>query len=634
MNNKQQLATQIAEQIEVMLQSKRVLARTNAPIQPRDILVLMQTRTNVDFLLQQLASRHIPNTGIDRLRLNQHIAVLDMLALMQFLCNHNDDMSLACALLSPIFNLNHNDLTEICYNRINSKQVTQERANSLFAYIAEHNRELHQQLQDLIELAQTHLMPSHFITHILYGEGYMAHFIARLGEVAQEILQYMISQAQNYEHAHIAPNLYDFVSWLKQLESDIKLDSDSGGNKVRIMTVHGAKGLESPIVILADSHAPPNVKENIIIYEDKANEHNGQIPIILAMNGGKEKHFGIFAQAKQQYDAVRYEEYWRLLYVAITRAADELHIFGSGKKLEKKTDEAKTWYDKIFAAMSELPNVVTYENGMMQYSPHENDNHNHQIEGDLGDDASVSRETFLPHNLVSGDDAMSPSTFTLPPQFNLPTAPPPMRFKAVTSLRGQSLSADNIEVNYINNLLPNNYVNTTLPAKLKGELIHALLERQVNMRYADFLCAAPNILPHVAKAYGVELSQAQIVEVLQPFEVIANDAILVELLELPAFAELPMLGKIGLGKIGKDALSSQVALSAQIVPSSQIALSSQIDRVIINADNIHIIDFKTGEHANDDGYANMHQLQLGAYQAMLSNLYPNHHIITSLFYVI
>jgi ATP-dependent helicase/nuclease subunit A len=553
MNNQQKNAMQIAEEIEEMLSSGRILARTKLPIQAGDILVLVQARSNlVHELITQLNLRQIPNTGIDRLKLNNDIAVWDMLALAQFICNHDDDMSLACILASPLFGLDYQHITNLCYHR---------GEKTLLQHIMQNDEEakLQQQLLRLINLAKTHLMPSHFFTHLLYGDGYINQFIARLGDGVIDILHNLIYQAENYEKAHLAPNLYDFVRWLRLVESEVKRDLDDGLNKVRIMTVHGSKGLEAPVVILADSDRVPNMKENILVHMEQ------DLPMMLAMSGGQKKHFGLFKQTKQQHDTQKYCEYWRLLYVALTRACDELHIFAHSKA---KDDN---WYGKLWQQFDDLPNVVVHESGVKEYSFSDDDNYD-----------SLENK---------------PITLSILPQFDAPAKPPHKHFQAVTSIANDDI---------INHATPAAN-NLSLPAKLKGNIIHAMLERQLNLPYVDFLQAAPNILPHIAKSYGLELNQTQINELLAPLIAIAQYDKLVELLQQPALAELPLVG---------------------LLKNSPV--SAQIDRVIFTDETLHIIDFKTGESAVIDA---AYQSQLLNYQQLLQKLYPQKTISTSLFYV-
>jgi ATP-dependent helicase/nuclease subunit A len=552
MNNQQKAAIQIANQIEEMLLSKRILARTKAPIQAGDILVLVQARSNlVHALITQLNLRQIPNTGIDRLKLNNDIAIWDMLAVAQFICNHDDDMSLACILASPLFAIDYQHITNLCYHR---------GEKTLLQHIMQNDEDAHlqQKLLRLIELAQTHLMPSHFFTHLLYGEDYIRQFTKRLGEGMNDLLHNLIYQVENYEKAHLAPNLYDFVRWFRMAESEVKRDLDDGLNKVRIMTVHGSKGLEAPVVILADSNKIPNLHEDILIYDEQ------ELPIMLAMSGGQKKHFGVFKQTKQQYDAAKWQEYWRLLYVALTRACDELHIFAHSKA---KDDN---WYGKLLQQFNGLPNVVLHDDGVKEYCIDE---------------------------VVQAEDVLAQSPTLSMPIFNAPNKPPQRAFRAVTSM-----ATDNLIMNDAAKILP-----SIIPAKIKGNIIHALLQRQVNLPYAEFLQAAPQILPHIAKSYGLELQQAQKEELLAPLMAILAHNELVALLEQLALAELPMVGML-----------------------KNNAAVAQIDRVIFNDETLHIIDFKTGEGTVTDA---TYHAQLLNYQQLMQKLYPQKAISTSLFYV-
>jgi ATP-dependent helicase/nuclease subunit A len=557
MSKKQNLVLQIATEIENWLKEGRILASTNRPISPADILILVQARGGkgglVEKLINALALKNIPTSGLDRLKLSDNLAIKDLIALINFTQNPFDELNLSCLLISPIIQLSYEQLTELCVGRL---QV------NLFDYIASHSQELHLKLQNYRQIARQNLIPSHFLVKILYGANLLELYTQIMGEVATDVLLELINLAVHYEKSTIAPNLYEFAAWLENNQSEIKRDLDSSEGRLRIMTVHGSKGLEAPVVILADCDRTQVDKE----YFGEFDLGDQQL---LLFKPKEAERFGIFAVAQTQANEARMAEYWRLLYVALTRAADELHIFGSGNKKD-------SWYEKLEQVIKTMPNVKLYDDGKMQY--HSADQPENEASSKAKGDKTS--EIFAPLPLIKAPKPPFKSHFT---QVSQITSNNSVQYKASPPMQDD------------------------IPPQLRGNVVHKLLQYQAGNKYADFLHNVDKLLVHILKDFATELPDELQKKLLRPFYQIAENKELVALLEMPAISEMPVVGDL-----------------------NNMRVSAQIDRFIINSSEIYIIDFKTSEN---DLLNQSYIDQLLCYKNLVESLYPSHNVNLGLLYV-
>ena len=194
----------------------------------------------------------MPVAGADRLVLTEHIAVMDLMVLADALLLPADDLALATVLKSPLFGLDDEDLFEIAWER---KDIA---AHGVAGEGAHGNHALRGGRAKLERLAQwAHKdMPFGFYARVLGAERGRKRFLARLGHEADDALDEFLNLALDYERRE-TPSLQGFIAWLRAARTDIKRDMEITRDEVRVMTVHGAKGLEAPIVVLADTTTPP-----------------------------------------------------------------------------------------------------------------------------------------------------------------------------------------------------------------------------------------------------------------------------------------------------------------------------------------------------------------------------------------
>ncbi|MFT4314128.1 MAG: UvrD-helicase domain-containing protein [Wolbachia pipientis] len=308
------LAQAIAQRIHNWLNEGRILVAKDRHIEPRDIMILVRQRNAlVDYIISELKKVNVPVIGRDYFRIMDYIAVQDLIALAEFLLLQANDLALANVLKSPLFNFTEDDLFKIAYDR---------KEQSLWEKLHDYHEITSNELNYLINLSKTE-SPLTLFTHILRTG--KKKFAARLGLECFEILDEFMNLVLQFEH----PSLQAFVQWIKENNPEIKNDMQSERNAVRIMTIHKSKGLQIPIVFLVDTNTVPRNSESILFDTTEA-------PFWCGKNNN-----AYCDQVKREKKLEDYNEYLRLLYVALTRAEDELYILG------KEPVQKGSWYDLV-----------------------------------------------------------------------------------------------------------------------------------------------------------------------------------------------------------------------------------------------------------------------------------------------
>jgi len=308
------LAQAIAHKIHNWLNEGRILVAKDRHIEPRDIVILVRQRNVlVDYIISELKKANVPVVGRDYFRIMDYIAVQDLIALAEFLLLQANDLALANALKSPLFNFTEDDLFNIAYDR---------KEQSLWERLQDYHGIIYSELNYLINLSRIE-SPLTLFTHILRTG--KKKFAARLGLECFEVLDEFMNLVLQFEN----PSLQAFVQWIKENNPEIKNDMQSERNAVRIMTIHKSKGLQAPIVFLVDTNTVPRNSESIIF-------DGTEVPFWCGKNNN-----AYCDQVKREKKLEDYNEYLRLLYVALTRAEDELYI------LSKEPVQKGSWYDLI-----------------------------------------------------------------------------------------------------------------------------------------------------------------------------------------------------------------------------------------------------------------------------------------------
>lgn len=336
------LAKQIAKKISTWLKNGERLPAKGRAIEPRDIMILVQRRSSFLYqVIRALKSHKIPVAGADRLQLLENIAVQDLLALCEFLLLPEDDFHLACVLKSPLFGLNEEQIFELCFDRGKESLWQRLKQHPKFSFESTILREL---------LKSVDFMgPYSLLSKILNEFEGWKKFQGRLGLEVRDVIEELLSLAINFEEREVF-SLQKFVYWMKGQKIDVKRDfMGHSRNEVRVMTIHGAKGLQSPIVFLPDTTRVPQVREDWLpssvgwIWNPRMDEDIEQTSVL-----------------RQALQKKKIEEYYRLLYVAMTRAEDRLYICG----YEGQRSSAEgNWYEVMTNALVPLAHSFDLSEG-------------------------------------------------------------------------------------------------------------------------------------------------------------------------------------------------------------------------------------------------------------------------------
>ncbi len=333
------LAERIAGTIHGWIENREMLPSLGRPIRAGDVLILVRKRAPfAPVMVSALKTRGIDVAGADRLLLTEQLAVQDLVALGAFLCLPDDDLSLAAVLKSPLFDLDDDDLTGLANPRkgsLWSELRARATDNDRFRTAAETLRRWQQQAE--------RMPPFEFYCALLDGEGGRARMLARLGSEAADAIDEFLNLAIAYDGS-APPSLEGFLAWLREGRREVKRDMEQGRDEVRVMTVHGAKGLEAPIVFLPDtcttrSGRSPN---GLLVLDDAARPTAVPPPFLWPVKGTNKVR--AVQQAKARLAVSETEERNRLLYVAMTRARDRLYVAGFEGKIRAPAD---CWYNLI-----------------------------------------------------------------------------------------------------------------------------------------------------------------------------------------------------------------------------------------------------------------------------------------------
>ncbi len=331
-----QLADRISAEIETLLTTgAQITTRKGVrAVHAGDVLILVQTRGPLFAeIIRACKARGLPIAGADRLKLGEEMAVKDLVALLSFLATPEDDLSLAALLRSPLIGISEAELYDLAHGRP--------------GYLWEKLRNLdHRAVQILTDLRNQvdYLRPYDLLERTLVRHDGRRRLIARLGEEAEDAIDELLNQALAYESTAV-PSLTGFLSWLEADSVQVKRQADGAGDKIRVMTVHGAKGLEAEIVILPDT-ADRNPQERDSLYADAGGNVLWKTP--------KDESPPAIAALRAQKQGHEAEENLRLLYVALTRARCWLIVAGAGK-----ANKEGAWHKIVTEGMGRLETQPT-----------------------------------------------------------------------------------------------------------------------------------------------------------------------------------------------------------------------------------------------------------------------------------
>ena len=556
-------ADDLASRIQDMLTEAPVLASTGRPLTPGDILVLVRSRGELaSLIVARLFGRGVPVAGVDRLHLHEPLAVQDLLAAMKFAVQPNDDLSLACLLVSPLIGWDQDRLRELAYGRQGSLWREVRRRPDEFG-------EAHEALAGLLAMAD-YATPSRFLETILSGPLQARRKLySRLGMAARDAIDELMNSALEFERNEV-PSLDRFIAWFSRGTVDVQRDPGQPANEVRVMTVHGAKGLEAPVVILADATADPARLGRTPMTLDFEMEPGAPAPLLRPKKDERRPPFDEQIQLEEVRDL---QEHWRLLYVALTRAADRLIVSGVAPKTKKDRSDARPencWHRIVERALI-ASNAEAVE-GRLVY----------------GSGGSIrpkkQREKVQLPTMAVPDWALQPAP---------PEARPP-----------RPLAPSAIAVDDESAPPPSEAMRA---AARRGTVIHQLFERLAGVEPEARVPCALRWLEHSAGVSN-ESERQEIVD--QVCSILSDER----------FSAL-----FGFGSLGEAPL-------AATLPDGRV-IAGTIDRLLVEESRVSVIDFKTGKvPASDDQIPTSHRRQMEAYAEALRVIFPGRDISAALLY--
>ena len=577
---RKRLAEEIAAQIKRWMDSGEMLPSLGRRVQPGDVMILVRRR-NVFFeaMVQALKAAGVPVAGADRMKLAEQIAVLDLLALGAFCLLPEDDLTLATVLKGPLFNFSEDDLFDLCWNRQQPRlwHELQRRAGERPLWRTA-NDELHKWLShaDLVT-------PFALYAELLGAGGGRQRLVARLGPQANEPIDEFVAAALAYER-EATPSLQGFLSWFPRHAGEVKRDLDQGRNEVRVLTVHGAKGLESPIVILPDTCDLPKDQSNGGLLWGEAPAPPVHAPGPAAARAvpqlywpmRKDNDTDVTAALRGRRQAEQMEEYRRLLYVALTRARDRLYVSGYlGSRDAEKGPQQGCWYDMIAAGFDHLPATT-------------------QIPLPWGDEAR-RYETNPDSRAAARPAADAARTVAAPDWLRRPAPPEPVPPRPLSP--SQPSRQDPAP------LSPTTAKNQE--GLKRGRLIHRLLQTLPDLPEAERAPAAARFLAHPGHALDAASQATLLTEVMT----LLGDPRFAAIFRPEARTEAPLAGRIA---------------NRMVV--------GQVDRLLVTHDTVLVVDYKTNRPPPsvvadvDPAYLD----QMALYRGLLAQVFPRHRIEAAL----
>ncbi len=571
----QRLAEALAGWIANETAGASMLESRGRPLRPGDVLVLVRRRNAfARSLVRALKARTVPVAGLDRLVLTDQPAVADLLALCDVLLLPEDDLQLACVLTSPLGGLSDDSLMELAIGRKASlwaalRGRAGERADWLAAdgFITT--------LLARVDYASPHAL----LVEALGRLGGRARLLARLGPDAAEPIDELLGAALTHARTH-PPGLQSFLHWLRQSGAEVKREAEGAGGSVRIMTVHGAKGLQAPLVILPDTTALPPDDGPLMWAQDP--DGGADVPV---WSPRKELRCAASGALREAAAARQREEHNRLLYVALTRAEDRLLVCGWQPR---RALPEGCWYELVargFSCLGASPatSPLPWEGAVLRHAcgqirPPEAD------AGGTGDGGGA----MLPAWAGRAPDwtPAPPPRETVPPSPLAPSRPEGAELgpvpQAASPLAARDLSGARFQ---------------------RGQMAHALLQHLPTLPRAERRAAALHWLrrPGVAIADPQTLAD-QVMSVLDHPE-------LAPLFGPEGRAEVPLTGVVGGAVVG-----------------------GLVDRLAVLPDRVLVADYKTNRTppARAEDVPVLYLRQMAAYRDVLRGALPGRAVICAL----
>jgi ATP-dependent helicase/nuclease subunit A len=566
------LAKRIQAEIKSLVESSTMTGSSGKRRRLRhgDMLVLVRRRGNAfDAVIQALKHANIPVAGADRLKLTEHIAIIDLMNLADALLLPQDDLALAVALKSPLFGLTDDDLFRLAWQRKGSLR-------DALSHHAAAEGQFDTALRRLraCEARVPQETPFAFYAWLLGGDGGRARILKRLGHEANDALDEFLELALAYERKAPA-SLQGFMAWLRAADLEVKRDMEISRDEVRVMTVHGAKGLEASVVFLVDTTSSPSDTQRLKLIRLPRGNAAPYAPGVVVWAGKKAEDPAAVAAARKAMLGDTEDEYRRLLYVAMTRAADRL-IVGGCMPGNMNAVRRFSWYDLIVKGLGDsglqVQDIETPSGPVKRYFRPEDAT---DPIGTAATPAATTPPTALPAWLQTPAPPEAPPGNLLRPSDPADDAGQRVRTGDSLQMRARALR--------------------------RGSLVHRLLQSLPDVATERRQDAALRYLARNAEDWTERDREA-----------LANGV-------------LALIADIRFGQVFTSASRAEVPIVGRLdrPGCSPVLVSGQIDRLVVTPSEVLIVDYKTN-HAPPSGAAEApaaYLRQLALYRAVLQKLY-------------
>jgi ATP-dependent helicase/nuclease subunit A len=554
------VAERIAREIKGWVDSKRPLGPRGRTISPDDVLILVQVRSILFHeIIRALIRAGVPTPGADRLAVTTHIGVLDMMALGDVLSNPADDLQLAALLRSPLFDVSEDELLAVAQPRGDKRLWRAIEGSDILSVKAAYDQLY--RWRNRLDFER----PFNFYADVLYAGGGLRRMRGRFGSEIDDVMAEFLDLALSHEQSP-QPSLLGFLAELRSREVTIKRELAEGGAGVRVMTVHGAKGLEAPIVILADAASTERGRDRRSVYLRAR-------PPLFVHASSAATHAPATTEFKDEADGDQIREYWRKLYVAMTRAEDELYVTGY---LTKQGKVDGSWYEAIEQGLGPLSESV--------------------VDADGNTTALVyPRERPAPAKLKPVDALADIDGATL----DLTPLPP---HKVRKVLRPSSVETPSNPDRTLATRLEEGLDPET--ARLAGTALHALLQHLAKVAPADRAAVAaralPLLLPEAPDQHAPLAAKA-----------------------------LSILSRPELAYLFAEGSRSEVPFLATARHDGEtVTIAGRIDRIVTTPGGVLLVDFKSDADPvmESDQVKPGYRTQLGLYALVAKQLFPGQRI--------
>ncbi|UDL96040.1 double-strand break repair helicase AddA [Lichenihabitans sp. PAMC28606] len=539
-------------------------------VHPGDILILVRSRGPFfNAVIRALKDKRVPVAGADRVNLTDHIAVMDLTAAGRAALLPDDDLTLACALKSPLMGFDDDDLLRLAPQRGGSL------AEAIAASTNDRDRTAANWLSIWRDRAAT-LTPFAFYTRLLGQDGGRRKLLSRLGPEAGDVIDEFMALTLAHERDG-APSLLTFLARLEGTELSVKRDMDAAGDAVRVMTVHAAKGLEAKIVFLPDTCGVPRKQHDPKLFWLDGERLDGEQssesrPGLLVWSPKSDADTPAVADRRLAGWEATLDEHRRLLYVALTRAEERLYIGGFHGKNDPAAD---SWYKMIEAVdlgLEPVPAPWDANDTILRRS-------------------DPMGEATMAVAAPAGLPVEAPAWLNCPAPREVAVAPPIRPSNALGAADQPPRDASDLAIG------PR--PTAQREAALVGRLMHRLLQHLPAVATPRRRDAGLRYLAAQGRALTAEKRDQLVTTALR-------------VLDEPAL--LPLFGP------GSQA---EVAIAARVdVAGHEVDVTGQIDRIALTDDAIWIGDYKTGAAPRGGTVPSSYMVQLALYRSAVSPLYP------------